>query len=103
MDGGAVSGNGKVFLRYEAAFHGRQDGDKIEELLKELLKVKRDIISGHEPFSDSFGDFGLCFLGFLLFPFGLSGFWLFREAGSSFVRAYKSVLGVSQSLFMKSK
>ena len=33
MDGGAVAGNSKVFLRYEAAFHGRQDGHMIEEAL----------------------------------------------------------------------
>lgn len=71
MDGGAVPGNGKVLPWYEAAFHGRKDGDMIEELLKGLLKVERDVLPGHEAFFDGFGDFGLCFLGFLLLPFGL--------------------------------
>lgn len=47
MHSGAVAGNGKVFLGYEAASHGRQEGDMVEE----LLKVKRDIFPGHEPFS----------------------------------------------------
>ena len=101
MDGGAVAGNVKVLLRYEAAFHGRQDGDMIEGLLEELLKVKRDILPGHEPFFNRFGDLGLCLLCF--FPLGLSGFLLFQEAGSSFPRAYKSVLGAAQSRSMKSR
>lgn len=47
MDGGAVAGNGKVLAWYEAAFHGRQDGGMIEELLQAALKVKRDILPGH--------------------------------------------------------
>ena len=58
MDGGAVSGNGKVFLWYEAAFQGRQNGRMIEEALQASLKVKRDIFPIHEAFFDGFGDFG---------------------------------------------
>lgn len=30
MYGGAVPGDGKVLLRYETAFHGRQDGSVVE-------------------------------------------------------------------------
>ena len=33
MYGGAVPGDGKALLWYEAAFHGRQDGHMVEELL----------------------------------------------------------------------
>lgn len=43
----------------------------IEELLKERLKVERDIFPIHEPFFNRFGDFGLCFLGLLFFPIRL--------------------------------
>lgn len=71
MYGGAVAGNGKVFPWYEAAFHGRQDGYMIEELLQALLKVKGDILPVHEPFFDRFGDLWLCLLDFLFFSFGL--------------------------------
>ena len=42
MYGGAVAGNGKVLLWYEAAFHGRKDGRMIEEPLQALLKVERN-------------------------------------------------------------
>ena len=34
MHGGAVSGNGKMFSWYEAAFQGRQDSRMIEEALQ---------------------------------------------------------------------
>ena len=70
MYGGAVAGDGKVPLWYEATFHGRQDGHVVEELLQALLKVERDILPGHEPFFDGFGDFLLCLLCFLVFAFG---------------------------------
>ncbi len=67
----------------------------IEETLQALLKVKRDILPGHEPFFDRFGDFGLCLLDFLFFPLGLSGFLLSWEVGSSLSRAYKLVAGAA--------
>lgn len=41
------------------------------EVLQMLFKVKRDILPVHKPFFDRFGDFWLCFLGFLIFPIGL--------------------------------
>ncbi len=69
--GGAVSGNGKVFFRDEAGFHGRQDSHMIEEALQAFLKIKRDIHPAHEPFSDCLCDFGFCLLGFLFFTFRL--------------------------------
>lgn len=37
--GGAVAGDGEMLLWYEAAFHGRQDGCMVEELLQTLLKT----------------------------------------------------------------
>ncbi len=80
MHGGAVSGNGKVFPGYESAFQGRQDGHMIKELLQALFKVKRDILPGHQPFSDRFCDLWFCLLCFLPFPFGLTG--LFAVPGS---------------------
>ena len=64
-----------MFLWYEAAFHGRQDGHMIEEALQVRLKVKRDIFPVHEPFFDSFRDFGLCLLGFQVFAFGFIRFF----------------------------
>ena len=59
-----------MFLWYEAAFHGRQDSRIVEEPLQALLKVERDILPGHEPFFDGFGNLCLCLLRFLVLPFG---------------------------------
>ena len=95
MDGGAVAGNGKVLFRYEAAFHGRQDGDMIEELLQEPLKVKRDILPGHEAFFDRFGDFGFCFLGFLFFSFRLIRPFVVPGSGKEFIAAIQVRFGCS--------
>ena len=98
MHGSAVSRNRKVFPWYETGFHGRQDSHMIEEALQPPFKVKRDILPAHEPFFDSFCDFGLCLLCFLFFAFGLIRLLLFQEAGSSLLRAYKSVGGAVQGL-----
>lgn len=85
MYSGAVPGNGKVFHWDQAAFHGRQDSHKIEEALQTFLKVKRDIFPVHDPFFDRFGDFGLCLLGFLFFPFGLIRLFTVVGRGEQFV------------------
>ena len=77
--------NGKVLLWYEAAFHGRQDSHMIEDALQAPLKVKRDIFPVHDPFFDRFGDFGLCLLGFLFFPFGLIRLFTVVGRGEQFV------------------
>ncbi len=103
MHSGTVAGNDKVHFWYEAAFQGRQDGHLIEEVLQALFKVKRDILPVHKPFFYRFVDFGLFLQGFLFFLFGLSGFLLLWEVGSSLSRAYKSIAGAVQSLSMKSK
>ena len=71
MYGGAIAGDGKVFLRNKSAFNGWQDGGMVKEKLKARLKVKRDILPAHEPFFDSFCDLGLSLLCFLFFAFGL--------------------------------
>ncbi len=96
MYGGAVAGNGKVFLCYETACQGRQDGYMIEELLQAFLEVKRGILSVHEAFFDRFGDFGFHLLGFLFFLFQIVR--LFAVVGSSFEREYKFDAGAVQSL-----
>ena len=70
MYGGAVSGESKAPFWYEAALHGRQDGEVVEELLQELLKVERDILPGQEPLFDGFSDFLLCLLSLLVPAFG---------------------------------
>ena len=98
MHSGTVAGNDKVHLWYEAAFQGRQDGHLIEEVLQALFKVKRDILPVHKPFFYRFVDFGLFLQGFLFFLFGLLGFLLLWEVGSSLSRAYKSIAGAVQSL-----
>ena len=85
VHGGAVAGNGKVFPGYEAAFHGRQDGHMVEKPLQELLKVKRNAFPVHESFLDGVGDFRLCLLCFLLFPFRLVGFFAVPGSAEQFV------------------
>lgn len=85
MHGSAVAGNGKVSLWYEAAFHGRQDGHMIEELLQKLLKIKRDIFPGHKAIFDRIGDFRLCLLCFLFFPFRLIRLFAAVGSGKEFI------------------
>ena len=70
MYSGSVPGDSKVLLWYEAAFPGRKDSRMVEELLQALFKVERDILPGHEPFFDGFGDLVLCLLCFLVPAFG---------------------------------
>ena len=57
----------------------------IEEQLQTLLKVKRDILSVHEPFFDRFGDFWPCLLGFLVLPFGLIRLFAVPGSGKQFI------------------
>ena len=78
--GGAVTGDGKAFLRDKAAFDGWKDGGMVKEELQARLKVKRDIFPFQEPFFDRFRDFGSGLLCFLVFAFGLVG--LFGVPGS---------------------
>lgn len=70
MYGGAIAGDGKVRLWYEAAFHGRQGDHMVEVLLQILLKVERDILPSHEPFFDGFRVLLFCLLCFLVLSFG---------------------------------
>jgi hypothetical protein len=42
----------------------------VEELLQAPLKVERDILPGHEPLFDGFGNLLFCLLCFLVLPFG---------------------------------
>ena len=85
MYGGAVARNSKVFLWYEAAFHGRQDGCMVEEPLQALLKVERDILPGHEPIFNGFSDLLFCLLCFQVFSFGLVRLFAVPGSGEQFV------------------
>ena len=82
MHGGAIAGDGKVFLWYEAAFHGRQDSDMIEELGISFPTGSC--------FSIASVSLGIVSWAFCFFSLGLTGLLLFREAGRSLFCAYKS-------------
>ena len=71
MDSSDVSGNGEVFLRDQAALHGREDGGVVKKELEPLLKVKRDVFPIHQPFSNGFCNLRLWFQCFLFFAFRL--------------------------------
>ena len=87
MDGSAVAGNRKVSGGTDTTPDGRDDSDKVKKLLEKGLKVEREILPVQKPFHDLFGDFFRRFLwAFWCFPFGLSGFLEFNEAGNSLRR-----------------
>lgn len=90
MHGGAVAGDGKVRLWYEATFQGRQDGRMAEKLLQALLKVERDILPGHEPFFDGFRDFLFCLLCFLVLSFGPVRLFAVPGSGKQLIPAIQS-------------
>ena len=84
MYGGAVAGDGKVFLRNKSACNGRQDGGMVKEKLKARFKVKRDPLPVYEPFLDGFCDLGFSLQCFLFFAFCLlacRAFWRSRKPG----------------------
>lgn len=84
VQGGAVTGDGKMIFWYEAVFHGRQDGCIIKEMLHARLKVKRDILSAKSCFSIESVILGFASLA-LCFPLGLVGLSVVLGDGKQFV------------------
>lgn len=85
MDSGSVPGNSKMYLWYETAFQGRQNGHMIEEPLQTLLEVEGDVFAAHETLFDGFGDFGLYLLDFLVFPFRFVRFFVVPGSREQFI------------------
>lgn len=74
MDTGAVTGNNKILLRYQAFLDRGSHSSNQKDVLKNRLKIEKDIPSGFEPGSDLFGDILMAFGCLLAFFLRLIGF-----------------------------
>lgn len=75
-----------------------KEADRVIALRAGEAHKQRDVLPAYELFFDGFGDFGLCLLGFLLFPFLLVRLFAVSGSREQFVRAYKFVASAAQSL-----
>ncbi len=54
-----IAGNGEIFRGNQTTFEGGYNSHKIEKLLKPRFKIKRNVISFHNPFGNQLSYFWL--------------------------------------------
>ena len=74
MDTGAVTGNNKILLRYQAFLDRGSHSSNQKDVLENRFKVEKDIPSGFEPGSNLFDNILMAFGCLLAFFLRLIGF-----------------------------